>query len=350
MGKVYRREDSGYYWLVYRKGNKRVRESSGAKSKSLAEDVLRHREAEALLAPRGSYIKGKKSLYTALEEYLEWVKTNRRAHTLRSYKTILGIFRSYVQGYGGIQCLKDIDPKLLEDYKRTRLAVSKTNTVKNHIIVLKAFFAKTVEWGYLSENPTKWLKSVEITDAKPIRFLTEDEYKRFMETCRKDFALYYPMFYTFVHTGMRKTELLSLTWDDIDLQNGYIYVRSKDGFRPKGINKKTGLAKERVIPIHDGVKKVIRSIPGTKGKVFDQHNRPRRILIQIAKKAGIKGLSRLHELRHSYASFLLKKGVDIYKIKELLGHSDIRDTMKYAHLPTVHMQDDVDLLRELDRG
>jgi len=47
-------------------------------------------------------------------------------------------------------------------------------------------------------------------------------------------------------------------------------------------------------------------------------------------------------------TFLLKKGVDIYKIKELLGHSDIKDTMKYAHLPTVHMKDDVEKLKQLD--
>lgn len=350
MGKVYKRRDSGHYWLAYKRGGIRVRESSGARSKSLAEEILRHREAEALFAPKGNYVHGKKTLEKTLDEYLDWIKTNRRFHTLRSYRTILGIFKAYIQQKSEVKHLKDITPKLLEDYKMHRLTVSKTNTVKNHTIVLKAFFGKTIEWGYLKENPAKWLRSVEITDAKPIRFLTEKEYKQFMEICRKDFSKYYPMFYTFIHTGMRKTELLSLEWKDIDLEKGFIYVRSKEGFMPKGINKKTGLAKERVIPIHDGVKKVIRSIPETKGKVFDQHNRPRRILIQIAKKAGIKGLSRLHELRHSYASFLLKKGVDIYKIKELLGHSDIRDTMKYAHLPTVHMQDDVDLLRELDRG
>lgn len=151
-----------------------------------------------------------------------------------------------------------------------------------------------------------------------------------------------------VHTGMRSGELLSLEWKDIDLKNGFIHVRRKEGFMPKGVDHKSGKAKERVIPIHEGVIKVIKTIPRDGDRVFDQHNRPGRILHKIAREAGLKGLTRLHELRHSYASFLLKKGVDIYKIKELLGHSDIRDTMKYAHLPTVHMKEDVKLLESLD--
>ena len=95
----------------------------------------------------------------------------------------------------------------------------------------------------------------------------------------------------------------------------------------------------------------MQSIPRKGEKVFkayDKH-RPRRVLMKIASKADIEGLTRLHELRHSYASFLLNKGVDIYKIKELLGHSDIRDTMKYAHLPTIHMKEDVRQLEDLDK-
>jgi site-specific recombinase XerD len=315
-------------------GGKRVRESSGAQSKRLAEEILRQREAEALLSPTSSIIYRRKDANQAIYEYLEWIKVNKRFHTLRSYRTVLGLFQEYLQEHTEIKCLIDITPKTLEDYKDHRLALSKTNTVKNHIIVLKAFFNKAVEWRYLQESPAKGLKSVEITDAKPIRYLTEEEYQRFMEICRTKFTKYYPMFYTFVHTGMRRGELMSLEWDDIDLRKGFIHIRSKEGFKPKGIDHKTGKAKERVLPIHEGV--------------FDQHNRPRRILQKIAKIAGIKGLTRLHELRHSYATFLVKKGVNIYKIKELLGHSDIKDTVKYAHLPAEYMKEDVDLLKALD--
>jgi len=280
---------------------------------------------------------------------IEWVRESYRPHTYRSYKTVLKVFFEYVREQTSAKYLKDIKPMLLEDYKRHRLGTTKTNTLKNHIICIKALLNKAVQWGYLEKSPAKYWNPVEITDAKPIRVLSEEEYRRFMDVCRIDFSKYYPMFYTFIHTGMRKSELLSLEWGDIDLQKGLVFVSSKKDFSPKGIDQKSGKAKERIIPIHDGVIKVIKTIPRKGTKVFDQHKRPRRILLRIARKSGIEGLTRLHELRHSYASFLLKKGVDIYKIKELLGHSDIRDTMKYAHLPTVHMKDDVKLLIDLDK-
>lgn len=349
MGVVFKRQDSPYWWLAYKKGNKRIRESSGAKSKSLAQEILRQRETKALLSGN-SLLDKKRTVESFTEEFLEWVASNRRPHTLRSYRTVLKTFNSFLQNTGKSKYLTEIDLKLLDDYKRHRLNETKTWTVNNHIIVLKAFFNKADEWGYLENNPTKKLKPVEVTDSKPIRFISEEEYKKFMEICQRDFHEFYPMFYVLVHTGLRKGELLSLEWADIDLKNGFIHIRSKEGFRPKGVNRKTGKAKERIVPIHEGVKKVFSEAPKIDKKVFktyDKH-RLRRVLIRIARKAGIEGLTRLHELRHSYASFLASKGVDIYKIKELLGHSEIKDTLKYAHLPAAYMKEDVKLLEGLD--
>ncbi|MBL7132132.1 MAG: site-specific integrase [Candidatus Omnitrophica bacterium] len=349
MGVVYKRKDSPYWWLAYKKGDRRVREAAGTKSLTLAREILRRREAAALFSDQTNLKYDKKEITSFIKEYLDWIKVNRRPHTYRSYNTILKALSVFLEDRGGIKYLNDITPKTLEDYKQHRLAIAKTTTLKNHVIVLKALFGKVVEWGYLTSNPAKNLKGVEITDSKPIRVLAEDEYRYFMEVCKRDFPKLYPMFYTFIHTGLRKTELLSLEWGDIDLERGLIYIRPKEGFLPKGINKRAGRAKERVIPIHDSLEKVLRSLPRKNGPIFGHfsNNMPRRLLIRITKKAGIKGLTRLHELRHSYATFLLNKGVDIYKIKELLGHSDIRDTMKYAHLPTAYMKEEIRQLEDL---
>ena len=346
MGKVFRRKDSPYWWLAYKRGSKRVRESSGAKTKSLAQEILKHKEAEALISP---FTFSHKNVDTVKHEFLEWVKSNRRVHTLRSYTSVLKAFSEFCKNRG-VESISDINLKFLDDYKLERVKVSKTWTVNNHIIVLKAFFNKLYEWSYLETNPVKQLKRVEVTDSKPIRFISEDEYRKFMEVCKKDFHEFFPMFYVLVHTGLRKGELLNLEWKDIDLKHGFIYIRSNDTFMPKGIDRKTGKAKERIVPMHKGLERVFNELPRVDEKVFktyDKH-RLRRVLIKIAKKAGIKDLTRLHELRHSYASFLVKKGVDIYKVKELLGHSEIKDTIKYAHLPAFYMKDDVKLLESLD--
>ncbi|MDD4202367.1 MAG: tyrosine-type recombinase/integrase [Candidatus Omnitrophica bacterium] len=348
MGKVFKRNDSPYWWLAYKVGGKRVRESSGAKTKSLAMEILKHKESEALISPY-TFPHKNKNIETAKNEFLEWVQSNRRAQTLRSYTSILKTFQEFCK-VQGVEKISQVNLKFLDDYKLARVKLTKTWTVNNHIIVLKAFFNKLEEWSYLETNPVKQLKRVEVTDSKLIRFLSEEEYRQFMEVCKKEYPEFYPMFYVLVHTGLRKGELLNLEWKDIDLKQGFIYIRSNDTFMPKGIDRKTGKAKERIVPMHEGLERVLKELPKEHEKVFksyDKH-RLRRVLIKIAHRAGIKDLTRLHELRHSYASFLVKKGVDIYKVKELLGHSEIKDTLKYAHLPAVYMKDDVKLLEGLD--
>ena len=206
MGKVYKRGDSPYYWLVYTNGEKRVRESSKTKSKTLAHEILRYKESQALLHESGS-LDSDISIEKFTAQYLEWIRVNRRPETYRSYNSILKTFTSYLKKETSTENLKSITPKILEDYKKQRLSESKTCTVKNHIVCIKAFFNKALEWEYILKSPARNLKSVEITDSKPIRFITENEYKTFMQVCKNEFKEFYPIFYTFLHSGLRKSEL-----------------------------------------------------------------------------------------------------------------------------------------------
>lgn len=350
MGKIYKRKGSPFWYL--RIGDQRF--SSFTTSKTKAEDLLHRKEHELWQQRFNVQDNTEVGLHDFFSKYLDWLRVNRRPETVKSYRSVIKGLIDFSKSYHQVKRLKDITPSLLEDYKIARAKEVKSWTVNNHIKVLKTIFNKALEWGYVFHNPTSKVGYIEISDAKPIRYLSEDEYRIFMETCKKDFVEYYPIFYTFIHTGMRKGEILGLEWADVDFKKGFIHVRSNDDFRPKGIDKKTHRAKARIIPIHNNLKGLLCKIKKPTGKVFTYRggaysdNRLRRILMLIADKAGIKGLTRLHELRHSYATFLVKHGVDIYKIKELLGHSDIRDTMKYAHVPTEFMKEDVKKLEFLD--
>lgn len=350
MGKIYKRKSSPYWYI--RLHNRRYSTYTTLKTK--AEDLLHRKEYELWQRHHGIEDKTGCSLQEFLTKYLNWVKTNKRPETLKSYKSIIKCLTLFLQGHPNTRRLKDISPTLLEEYKIWRRKTVKAWTLNNDIKELKSIFNKAIEWGYLYNNPAKNLGYIEIDDAKPIRYLSQEEYKKFFEICKQAFSEYYPIFYTFIHTGMRRGEILALDWSDIDFKQSMIYIRSKDGFRPKGIDKKSKQAKTRVIPIHDHLKNMLYKLRQPSGKIFTyrgqpySHNRLRRVLMRIAKQAEVKGLTRLHELRHSYATFLVKHGVDIYKVKELLGHSDIRDTMKYAHMPTEFMKEDVKKLEALD--
>jgi integrase len=217
-------------------------------------------------------------------------------------------------------------------------------------------FNMAIDWRYLSVNPGNKVKPLELTDKKPIKCLSDEEYARFMRVCNDEFPEFFAIFYTFIHTGMRSGELFNLKWEDIDLQSKVIYIRQKAGFIPKGKDNSTHEAKQRIIPIHDSLVEVLKTVKqkseyvfvDAEGNHFSKH-KPRRTLIRIAKIAGIDGISRLHELRHTFATQIMAKKGDIYRLKELLGHSDIRDTMKYVHTSTESLRDDVKALEGLDR-
>ena len=161
------------------------------------------------------------------------------------------------------------------------------------------------------------------------------------------------MFVAFITSGMRSGELFSLEWKDINFKHGYIHIRPKQGFTPKGKDMRTNKAKERKMPLHPELAGILKMMPRISryvftdnGKSFSQQ-KPRRLLIRIAKKAEIDGLTRLHELRHTYASILLSKGVDIFALKELLGHSDIKDTQRYSHLLPSHFDSAAQLVAKM---
>ena len=206
-------------------------------------------------------------------------------------------------------------------------------------------FYLAIKWGYLRDNPCKPIKKLKVRDSKAVRFLTKEECQRLLDACSPDL---YPVYFTFLNTGMRKAELENLEWADIDLERRRIRIRRKENWQPK-----TG---ERDIPINSQLHALLTELHqanqcGLKSNwVFPDRTggqikiKLREKLIQIAKKAGIENLTKVHTLRHTFASHLVMSGVDLPTVKKLMGHSDIQTTMIYAHLAPDHLAEAVDKL------
>jgi integrase len=202
------------------------------------------------------------------------------------------------------------------------------------------------KWNYLRKNPTKNVKRLKVDDSKPPRFLTSDEGRRLLEASPPEL---YPIYFTFLNTGLRKAELENLQWGDIDLKRRRIQVRRKENWKPK-----TG---EREIPINNDLYQLIQDLRKQNKDASDSdyvfsvihsghsHNWLRLELIKIARNAGIKDLTKIHTLRHSFASQLVMNGVDLPTVKKLMGHTDIETTMIYAHLAPEHLTDAVNKLK-----
>jgi integrase len=182
-----------------------------------------------------------------------------------------------------------------------------------------------------------------VTDSTQPRFLTEKEYKLFLKNCEEDI---YPIFFTFLSTGLRLGELLHLQWGDIDLKRKKLSIRKKDFWIPK--------TSEREIPLSEGMMAMLSKIrpskfdtkdfvfPGKDGKVL--RRKLRNDLIRIAEKTGISDFTKVHSLRHTFASHLVMKGVDLPTVQRLLGHASIQTTMIYAHLAPDHLAEAVNKL------
>jgi integrase len=364
MARIYKREKSWY--IDIRVGGQRFRKRVGT-SKKIAELALKDAEVKAAKDEFG-LTKNDITLQKLTERFLEYSQINHSPATTVRYASTLRAFQDFMhEKYPKRLFVSQVSPEILEQFKIWRKSCwvnpngmpveSDTDireytrkgalslTVNFEIKVLTTLFNVAIDWGYLKENPTKKVKRLKITDSKQMRFLTEEECSQLLAACPSDLYL---IFYTFLATGMRKSELEHLEWTDIDFKRGKIKVQRKDFWKPK--------SKDREIPMSDQLRDMLAThkteserrlksnfvFPHKDGSKIKMKLREK--LIQIAKQAGIPDLTRVHTLRHTFASHLVMKGVDLPTVMKLMGHSDIQTTMIYAHLAPDHLADAVNRL------
>jgi integrase len=233
------------------------------------------------------------------------------------------------------------------------------STVNRRVTTLKAVLNKAVEWDVIPVNPLNKIKPLKIDKKSRVRFLSKDEesaLRQALDDREADirrgrmsgnewrevrgyktlpaidaiFADYLkPMVLLTLNTGLRRGEAFNLRWSDIDFQHNQLTV--------EGTTAKSG--QTRHIPLNSEAQAILRSwkeqsdteyvfaSPVTR-KRFDNIKRSWEAL---RARAGLPNFW-FHDLRHTFASNLVMAGQDLYVIKELLGHSTIQMTERYAHL------------------
>lgn len=244
----------------------------------------------------------------------------------------------------GSYVLADITPALIGEYRDKLLSgithhgkKRSPGTVLRYIAALgHAFKIARNEWGWLEESPMEKVRKPKPGRGR-VRFLSDDERSRLINVCKnssnKDLYLIVVLA---LSTGMRKSEILNLRWDDsIDLERSKIVVNdSKNGDRRS--LPLTGLALELM-------KTRKLELPDTTGLVFPSQKvqKPQKpIDIRSAwetavKKANLKDF-KFHDLRHSAASYLAMNGASLVEIAEVLGHRTLSMVKRYSHLSEDH--------------
>lgn len=281
--------------------------------------------------------------------YVEYSKTNHR-----SYKTNVAKAYKFEKLWGNKQ-LKDISPIDIEKYKINRKKEIKVKekivdgvkipakyisntTINRDIEVLRKMFNLAIQNNWLSKNPCKGITKLR-QENKIERYLTPDEEIRLINACSGRFEYMKPIIQFALNTGMRKEEILSLTWKCINFENNKITL----------LDTKNG--KKRYIPINSTVRSILKEAhkqkvceyvfvnPITQKRYCDL----KRAFVSLCNKANIENF-RFHDLRHTSATRMVGAGVPITMVKDILGHSDIHTTMRYAHAITEQSLDAIETL------
>ena len=325
---LYKRHNKWYIDYYYQ--GRRVREAVGT-NKSVAENALATRKADIA---RGKFkisdLQSNTSFAELAEEYIKYAKENKKSwkRDVTSLKNLLPIFEN--------RRLSDVTPRMIEKYKSERrkegLAPA---TVNRELACMKHMYNLAILWEMTRKNPVAKVKFFKERN-KRIEFLIPEEIERLIIAC-STYAR--PVVITALNTGMRLGEILGLTWNDIDLVNNQIIL------------DETKSGSSRRIPISGNLKKMLLKLKSKEsgGQVFlNKHGMPLKSVRNqfecALKKAGIERKITFHDLRHTFASHLVMKGVDIVTVKELLGHKTLRITMRYSHLTAQHKREAIYLI------
>jgi len=308
---LYRRKDSNIWWISVKTAQKRIRQSTGTENKKLAEKIHAKIVTEIQEDRYFETAKSKRITFKVMtEKYIANYEKSRDCHTL---KRLLPAF--------GHLTLFDITSDLVSDYRGERLKTVKPATVYQELSLMRRMFnVARREWKWTRVNPIADLSFAVGNKNARERWLTPEDEQRLLNCATNPVWLRSLLVFA-LHTGMRKGEILNLQWKDANFIRKIVTVlKSKNG-------------EKRSIPMSKTLCKTLQDIKvrDISGRVFPISDRSLREAFKTAlDKAGIENF-RIHDLRHTFATRLVQNGVDLYKVKELLGHKTIAMTMRYAH-------------------
>jgi integrase len=263
-------------------------------------------------------------------EYLEHVNAVR---SKSSQKKVPSMVRNLAKFFGTMVLSKvtrgDVQrwiDKRSQERKKNKEQI-KPATVVSEFVTLSAVFREARKRSYVSQDPCRGLSLPRVNN-KVIRCLSDIEEERLMSGCSDTLR---PVVQTGLYAGLRKEELLDLRWGDLDFDRALLTVEHGKG------------EKKRYIPMIPELVEVLRAIPrhvskeGPSPYVFNNPETGtrwvdiRKAWFAALKVAAIRNF-RFHDLRHSFASRMVQRGVPLKAVQELLGHADIKTTMRYAHL------------------
>lgn len=285
-----------------------------------------------------------------------WPAHSKRIKPSTQYTVFLK-FQKHILPWFGSMKLKDITKgycqKMIDEMSK------QLKSVRDIKIYTSLVFRYAVGEGYIHKNPMDHVimpkkESEFLAGEEDKNFWTKDEIKKFYELAKENMDIQnFIMFHLLLYTGMRKGELISLEWDDVDLSNQTISINKTIFFHEgKEILQKVKTYQSRTIYIDENTTKLLQKwsiqqrewllgngINATPKNIITRPDlrplrmgQPNDILDKFIKKHDLEHIS-IHGFRHTHASILFEAGATIKEVQDRLGHKDIKTTMNiYTHV------------------
>jgi integrase len=273
--------------------------------------------------------------------YLKWSELHKKSWRDDVYHA------ATLKRFFGDLHFNQITPELLDRFMAERIKTPTKSgrdrsptSVNRELELISSIFSRAILDGVVESNPCKKVKKF-AEDNERTRYLSPDEETRLLAQLVGEREHLRSIVLMAIHTGMRRNEILSLRWSEVDLERGVIHVI------------KTKSRRNRALPINEVVHRELAALQeqtdGAGGWVFRSTKTGSKFVdikkgfTAACKASGISGL-RFHDLRHTTGTRLGDDGTSTTTIAEILGHSDLRMTKRYTHATDPNKREAVERL------
>jgi len=323
------------YWITYTDSSgKRRWESSKSQYYAAADKLLAIRKTETAQGKLPEILaKRERTPFSELaEKYIEYCAHQKNARDKSN------IVNNFLVPFFGKKDISSMKISEFEAFYSKQLGCVSTSTANRRIATLKNMITKAVDWGLASEEALKAVRKIKLLSEKEtwrLRYLSHDEATELLNVCSGDLRDIVVMA---LSTGMRRGEILDLQWKNVRLDVGFVYVVKSKGAESRQVPispELLDMLTRRSADIEDDTEYIFpspvsggrrESVPGGSSTGFGA----------ACKMAGIEDF-RFHDLRHTFASWLVMAGVDLTTVSRLMGHKSLTMTLRYSHLAPGHL-------------
>jgi site-specific recombinase XerD len=266
----------------------------------------------------------------AVAAFLDYLTAYRGCspHTVKAYARDVRAFRGHLTDHSPtVKHPRGVQREMVIQFALS-LREDAPRTIRRKLTAVSSFYGFLQDTGQATHNPARGLPLPKVAQVLPVS-LSEEQARRLLKAAHTPW--HRALVALLLFAGLRRTEAAAITLADLDLEQGQLLVRGKG-------------SKQRVVPLASPVVEAIQEYLVCRQTTDSVHlfvsrseGRPiagrvvNRMLTRVLRGAGLEGSATPHALRRTFATHLVRQGVDVRTVQELLGHADLQTTARYLH-------------------